>query len=278
VRLSRDSLAEIIESGEPVLGFWGVPPRDALERTAARFDDLPYFDLDVFRGAPASQILPDAFCHIIRNCVDNALALGPRLSAVVAATGAEKCDSGRFAARVLRDLLDCEVIATENPGASEPTEPLLSESRGSLKHRVVRMMEAIVEPLDDAERDRASAARCEPTCGFWGTPPHPIELLDLFPETTHVFGWTRCVEQGRPADLELELAVPEGLPIVFFSQGFCNKGMLARRLAEQHRGLHVDVHDALGAATMAKIEAFIRLSSPSPNSGRAGEGPRPGGS
>jgi hypothetical protein len=262
VRLTRDSLAEVIESGEPVLGFWGVPPRDVLEQTAARFGDLPYFDLDVFRGAPASQTLPEAFCHIIRNCVDNALALGSQLRAVVAATGTEKCDSGRFAARVLEDLLDCEVIATENPGLDAPAEPLLCESRGPLKDRVVRMMEAIVEPLEDAERGEARAARCEPSCGFWGTPPHPIELLDLFPETTHVYGWTRCVEQGRPADLELELAVTQGLPIVFFSQGFCNKGMLARRLAEQHRGLHVDVHDALGAATMAKIEAFIRLSVP----------------
>ena len=262
MRLSRNSLAEVIESSEPVLGFWGAPPREVLEQTADRFDGLAYFDLDVYRGAPASQTLPDAFCHIVRNCVDNAIALGPRLRAVVAATGAEKCDSGRFAARVLEDLLDCEVIATENAGLDTQAEPLLSRSRGLLKDRVVRMMEAIIEPLDDAEQDRARAARCEPTCGFWGTPPHPIELLDLFPETTHVYGWTRCVEQGRPADLELELEVPEGLPIVFFSQGFCNKGMLARRLAEQHRGLHVDVHDALGAATMAKIEAFIRLSVP----------------
>jgi len=277
VRLSKDSLADIVERDEPVLGFWGAPPREVLEQTAARFGDLPFFDLDVYRNAPSSQTLPEAFCHIIRNCVDNALALGPRLRAVVAATGEEKCDSGRFAARLIEDLLDCEVITTENPGLAEPVEPLLCESRGPLKGRVVRMMEAIVEPLTDEERQDAQTERCEPSCGFWGTPPHPIELLDLLPDTTHVFGWTRCVEQGRPADLELELAVPSGLPVVFFSQGFCNKGLLARHLAERHRGLHVDVHDALGAATMAKIEAFIRLSSPSPSSGRAGEGPGGGG-
>lgn len=273
MRLSRDSLAEILERGEPVLGFWGAPPREVLEQTAARFDDRPYFDLDVFRGAPSTRTLPDAFCHIIRNCVDNALALGPLLEAVVAATGAEKCDSGRFAARLLEDLLDCEVITTSNPGLPRPAAALLCEAQGPLKERVVRMMEAIVEPLTEQERGDARAARCEPTCGFWGTPPHPIELLDLFPNTTHVYGWTRCVEQGRPADLELELEVPDGLPVVFFGQGFCNKGLLARHLAERHRGLHVDVHDALGAATMAKIEAFIRLSSPSPNSGREGGGP-----
>jgi hypothetical protein len=260
MRLSKDSLAEITKRREPVLGFWGAPPGAALQEVAARLPGLPYIDLDVYHGATPTQTVPDAFCHIIRNCVDNALALGPLLEAVVAATGAEKCDSGRFAARVIDDLLECEVIATENSGLAEPAEPLLCEARGPLRQRVDRTMQAIVEPLTAEERDAARARRCEPTCGFWGTPPHPIELLDLFPETTHVFGWTRCVEQGRPADLELELQVPAGLPVVFFSQGFCNKGLLARRLAETHRGLHVDVHDQLGAATMAKVEAFLRLS------------------
>jgi hypothetical protein len=262
MRLCRDSLSDVLARKTPVLGFWGAPPREVLERTAARFDGRPYVDLDVFRGAPSTRTVPDAFCHIIRNCVDNALALRPLLEAVVVATGAEKCDSGRFAARLLDDLLDCEVVATENPGLPTPAAPLLCEARLPLRRRVVRTMEAIVEPLTDAEAADARAVRCEPLCGFWGTPPHPIELLDLFPDTAHVFGWTRCVEQGRPADLELELEVPAGLPVVFFSQGFCNKGLLARQLAERHRGLHVDVHDALGAATMAKIEAFIRLSAP----------------
>jgi hypothetical protein len=262
MRLRKDNLAEITKRREPVLGFWGAPPRTVLEEVAARHPDLRYFDLDVHHGATPTHTVPDAFCHIIRNCVDNALALGPLLRALVAATGVEKCDSGRFAARVIDGLLDCEVIATENRDLPEPVEPLLCEARGPLRERVDRAMQAIVEPLTADERAGLRSRRCEPSCGFWGTPPHPIELLDLFPETTHVFGWTRGVEQGRPADLELELQVPAGLPVVFFSQGFCNKGLLARRLAETHRGLHVDIHDRLGAATMAKIEAFIRLSAP----------------
>jgi hypothetical protein len=264
MRLCRDTLGEILERGEPVLGFWGAPPRSELEAAAERFPGRSFFDLDVHRDAPATRTVPDAFCHIIRNCVDNALALGGLLDIVVAATGDEKCDSARFAARALADLVECEVVVTSNEQLAPAAEPLLSVSRGPLKQRVVRMMEAIVEPLDETERAAARDSSCEPSCGFWGTPPHPIELLDLFPDTTHVFGWTRCVEQGRPADLELELTVPDDLPIVFFSQGFCNKGLLARRLAEQHRGLAVDVHDALGAATMAKIEAFIRLSAAEP--------------
>lgn len=260
MKLCRDDLDSVVSGDREVIGFWGAPPLEALEAAARRFPEAEFFDLDVFYGAPRTGSLPDAFCHIIRNCVDNAAALSGRLRCVVAATGREKCDSGRFAARLVEELTGVEVVhsVNEDPGPVRP--PLLCESLGPLRERITRVMDSIVEPLDDNEARAAERARCEPTHGFWGTPPHPIELLDLFPDTTHVFGWTRCVEQGAPADLDLEMSVPEGLPTVFFSQGFCAKSMLARSLAERHRGMYVDVHDSLGAATTAKIEAFIRLS------------------
>ncbi len=261
VLIIADSLDQVTSQGDKVIGFFGAPPRAALLEAEERLG-LPLFDLDVFYGAPESKIVPDAYCHIIRNCVDNAVVLGPRLASVVAATGKEKCDAGLFAAWIIKEATGAEVVFTKNEALPEPRPPLLSEATGSVKKRVVRIMRAIALPMDDGEISAAEAARGEPTHGFWGTPPHPIDLLDLFPETTHLFGWTRCVEQGRPADLELETAVPGDLPIVFFSQGFCPKAALARHLAEKHRGMHVDVHDALNAATRAKIEAFIRLSGP----------------
>jgi len=43
---------------------------------------------------PRRALVPDAYCHIIRNCADNAAALAPRLACIVAATGPEKCDGG----------------------------------------------------------------------------------------------------------------------------------------------------------------------------------------
>jgi hypothetical protein len=261
MRLCRDSLEAVRAGAAPVIGFWGAPPRAALEAAAARFPGAAFYDLDVHHGALDSRTVPSAYCHIIRNCVDNALALGDRLLAVVAATGEEKCDAGRLAARLVAELAGVEVIRTVNPGIDPPAEAPLCDARGPLKARVVRIMEAIVEPLTAEELRAARAARREPTHGFWGTPPYPMAVLDLFPDTTRVFGWTRCVERGRPADLDIEAEVPSDLPIVFFSQGFCAKAMLARRLAAKHRGMHVDVHDSLGAATMAKIEAFLRLSS-----------------
>ncbi len=256
-----DSLDEVVARHDRVIGFYGTPSRQALEEAKARFG-VGFVDLDVYYGAPASKLLPDAYCHIIRNCVDNAVALGGRLACVVAATGMEKCDAGRYAAWLIRDVVGIEVVVTQNEDLPDPFPAALCEARGVVKDRVVRIMRGIIEPPRPEEMEEAKAAKSEPTHGFWGTPPHPIGLLDLFPETTHVFGWTRCVEQGRPSDLELETTVPDGLPIVFFSQGFCHKAQLARHLAEKHRGMHVDVHDSLNAATHAKVEAFIRLSVP----------------
>ena len=244
-----------------LVGFWGAVPRELLLDTADRLG-AELVDLDIYYGAPSSGLVPEAYCHIIRNCVDNARALHSRLCSIVAATGKEKCDAGRYAAWLVHRSLGIEVIEADNTALPTPSRPLLAEAFGPLKKRVVRIMRSIVRPLGDDEKAQATAVQCEPTHGFWGTPPHPIELLDLFPPTTHLYGWTRCVEQGRPADLELETAVPDDLPIIFFSQGFCQKAQIARRLAEEKRGMHVDVHDAVNAAMQAKIEAFIRLSAP----------------
>ncbi len=253
-----NTLEEIRARYPRVVGFFGAPPRAVLLETASRYN-APLVDLDIAFGAKRSRILPKAYCSILRSCVDNALALGQTLVAVVAATGREKCDGGRFAAELIRSRLTAEVIVTENHALPTPLPPLLSEAAGAVKQRAVRIMQSVVTPLSDEERATAAAAAGEATHGFWGTPPEPIRLLDLFPETTHLFGWTRCVEQGRPSDLALEMTVPEGLPIVFFSQGFCQKAALAKHLAERHNGLHVDVHDTLNAAIVAKVEAFIRL-------------------
>jgi hypothetical protein len=259
--ITADTIEEIRSHQRPLVGFFGAPPRDILCDAVRRHDAL-LVDLDVAYRAPGTKTLPKAYCHIIRNCVDNALALRDELVCVVAATGREKCDAGRFAARLLEETLKAEVLFTENHRLGPRLPPLLSEARGSLKKRAVRIMRGIATDLDETERTEALEARCSATHGFWGTPPHPIALLDLFPETTHIFGWTRCVEMGRPADLALEMTVPADLPIVFFSQGFCQKAALAKHLAEKHRGIHVDCHDVMNAAVQAKIEAFIRLTGP----------------
>jgi hypothetical protein len=261
LKLSRKHINEIKADNQKVIGFWGAPPADALRDAADKFPGVPFFDLDIYFGVPSTKTLPDAYCHIIRNCVDNALLLGDNMVSLVAATGEEKCDAGRYAASLLRDTGLSNVVFTTNHTDKISGRPLLCTAEGSLKKRAIRIMEAIIEPLTAEEITDAKAAECKPTVGFWGTPPHPIEVMDLFPETTHIYGWTRCVEMGVPASLQIEKDVPDNLPIVFFSQGFCSKALLAKELTKKYRGMFVDVHDGLNAATMAKIEAFIRLSS-----------------
>lgn len=96
--------------------------------------------------------------------------------------------------------------------------------------------------------------------GFWGVPPNDLEILKLFPDTTHVYGWTRCVEAGTPADLDLEMYVDENVPTVFYAQAFCAKSQLAKYLADKYNGLYVDIDDYASNSISAKIEAFLRLS------------------
>ena len=97
------------------------------------------------------------------------------------------------------------------------------------------------------------------TPGFWGVPPNDMEILKLFPDTTQVYGWIRCVEAGTPADLDLEMFVDENVPTVFYAQAFCSKSQLAKYLADKYNGLYIDIDDYASNSIKAKIEAFLRL-------------------
>jgi hypothetical protein len=101
---------------------------------------------------------------------------------------------------------------------------------------------------------------CTPVCGFWGVPPRDFSLLAPFPDATHVFGWTRCMENKTPADLDLERQFDPDIPTVFFAQSFCAKSALAQHLAGKHpRALAIDCDVTPGSSTRAKIEAFLEL-------------------
>ena len=75
---------------------------------------------------------------------------------------------------------------------------------------------------------------CTPTAGFWGVPPRDFSILTLFPDTTHIYGWTRCMENKTPANLDLESHFNPDIPTVFFAQSFCAKTALAHHLANLH--------------------------------------------
>jgi hypothetical protein len=245
------------DSTDTIIGYFGFPRRASLGAARERFGpELPLVDLDVDLGAPDSGILPATTCRIIANIVDNAVHLKRSLAVVVAAVGEDKCDRARHAAFLLRRL-GIAVIESRFPEEEfEHRPPLLSRARMPLREKIDAIMKTVVEPVGAGDVVEA----CEPTHGFWGVPPHDPRILDLFPETTHAYGWVRCVETGRPSDLELECFVDEGVPTVFFTQSFCSKQDLAHCLAEKHRGLAIDCHREINDSILAKIEAFVRLS------------------
>jgi hypothetical protein len=242
---------------DTVIGYFGFPRREILREAREKFGpDLPLVDLDVGGGAPDSGILPATTCRIVANIVDNAVRLGGSLATIVAAVGEDKCDRGRHAAYLLRTL-GFPVIESRFPVEElENRPPVFSRARLPLNEKIDRIMATVVDPSPP----ETPPAPCEPTHGFWGVPPHDFRILALFPETTHVYGWTRCVEAGRPSDVELECLVDDGVPTVFFTQSFCAKQDLAHYLAERHRGLAVDCHREINDSILAKVEAFVRLS------------------
>jgi hypothetical protein len=244
-------------TGDKIIGYYGFPRRSLLAGALERFGPgVELVDLDLALGAPDSGLLPPTTCRIIANIVDNAVHLGERLALVVAAVGEDKCDRGRHAAMIL-GRLGVEVIESRFPPEEYENRPLLySVGHGRLAERIDLIMKTVVDPSPPVDPPE----RCEPSHGFWGVPPNDIRILELFPDTTHIYGWTRCVESGRPGDLGLECFVDEGVPTVFFTQSFCAKQDLAHYLAERHRGLLVDCHREVNDSILAKVEAFIRLS------------------
>lgn len=210
-----------------------------------------FIDLDVDMNAPPTGLVPDAYCQIVTNLVDNAIYLKDELQTIVAAVGEDKCDGGRFAALILKDI-GFKVVETRNNEIER--EPItIATSNLSLVEKVNRIMDTVCLP------NELEYPQVQPTHGFWGVAPHDMRLLELFPNTTHVYGWTRCVEAGVPSDLELEMYVEPGVPTIFYAQTFCQKNSLARYLADKYDGLYIDCDGPLTNSVIAKVQAFIRM-------------------
>lgn len=241
------------EKNKKLIGIWGYPNPEVLENIRIKYPNHDFIDLDINYGAPAGDLLPDAYCKIIKNIIDNSLHLQSRLELIVASVGEEKCNSAKISAKILKDL-GFNVIETEYEtyGKSNLKTPI-SQSRLPLKTKVATIMDNIIQ------KKEIKAEKCSPKFGFWGVPPNDIRILELFPDETHVYGWIRCVEAQRPADLELEMFVDEHVPTVFFAQTFCSKMQLAKYLAKKYDGMYADADDLASNSVKAKITAFLRL-------------------
>lgn len=234
------------------IGFWGYPNPDIINKTKLNYPNANWIDLDIDFKYPKTNILPESYCKIIRNIVDNAFYLKPEL--ILAPIGKDKCDSGWFASKILADM-GFNVIQTIFEDLTPKKELKISTSNLPLYDKITMITGDII-----ASENHNNLLQIPAEFGFWGVPPNDLEILRLFPDTTHVYGWTRCVEAGTPADIDLEMFVDENIPTVFYAQAFCAKSQLAKYLADKYNGLYIDIDDYASNSIKAKVEAFLKLS------------------
>jgi hypothetical protein len=238
------------------VGIVGMPPVDCIQQLNAH--RIAIHDLDA-KLVPqsvdgTSPYLPKVYCAILRTVVLNAMHLD--LDAIFIDVGPGKCDSALHVSTILEGHLDIPIIRTINRDAVAYGTPI-STSRLDLTSKFLQ----ITEGVKAAARYESDSSPCEPRAGFWGVPPRDFSVLSPFPDTTHIYGWTRCMENKTPADEELEKQYNPEIPTVFFAQSFCAKTALAKFLAGQHpQALFVDVDFHTGSSARAKIQAFLELS------------------
>ena len=242
---------------EKIIGFWGYLPPEKVQEYKTKYPNHKWLDLDIYHGAPTQNILPDSNCKIMKNIIDNSFANKDKIELILAPIGKDKCDNAYFASIILKDY-GFRVIQLnyENLKDRKPTPICFSDL--PLRKKFDTIMDSI--PLAPADNKSSLTIKtCKPKFAFWGVPPNDYSILDLFPDETHVLGWTRCVEAGVPADIELECEVYEDVSTVFFAQSFCSKNQLAKFLANKYNGLYIDVDDKASNSIYAKVEAFLRL-------------------
>ena len=245
------------------IGFWGYPHPDIIQKCKIDYPTAKWIDLDIDFQYPKTNILPESYCKIIRNIIDNTIYLQPDL--IIAPIGKDKCDSGWFASKILSDM-GFNVITTIFEELSPKREIVICDSNMPLYEKITTITDGIIDQnritnaIQKIKNSESKPKDNKFTPGFWGVPPNDLEILKLFPDTTRVFGWTRCVEAGTPADLELEMFVDENIPTVFYAQAFCAKSQLAKYLADKYNGLYIEIDDYASNSINAQVEAFQRLS------------------
>lgn len=241
-----------MNKSEKIIGFWGYPHPELIQKYKNLYPNARWIDFDIDYGFAKQNILPESYCSIIKNIINCAYHYKDNLNVILAPIGKDKCDSGWFACEILKDS-GFNVIPSIFEETTYKREVKISTSDLPLRKKI----ELITKGIYDEEETEPT--QCRAKFGFWGVPPNDLSILELFPDETHVYGWTRCVEAMTPADIKLEMEIDENVPTVFYAQAFCSKSQLAKYLADKYNGLYIDIDDTVTNSTRAKIEAFLRL-------------------
>ncbi|MBA3015982.1 MAG: hypothetical protein KKD63_13950 [Proteobacteria bacterium] len=238
------------------VGIVGIPPLTVIR--ALNENRIKIHDLDARLVSESidgvSPLLPKVYCAILRTVVLNAMHLP--LDAIFIDVGPGKCDSALHVSTILKEILSIPVIRTKNIDTAGFGTPL-----SKARHDLTEKMMAITEGVKTALPGPCQYKPCKPRAGFWGVPPRDFSILESFPTTTHVYGWTRCMENKTPADETLESYCNLKVPTVFFAQSFCAKTALAKFLADRHpMALYLDVDFHTSNSARAKVQAFLELS------------------
>ena len=232
------------------VGFVGYPPDEIMREYCS--EELIDLDNDLGRVEEKDDLyLPKITCSVIKRIFNNALALRPKK--IIFDVGEGKCDSGRFLSWLLRESFNMDIVETRNQNR-RARGTVICDSGLPLRRKFELILDGIVEP-----KDYKLGMEPHPKAALWSVPCWDARILDLFPDGTRVFGWTRCFENGTPDDLDLECHVEKDVPTVFYAQAFCSKNILAKNLARVYRGLYVDCDGRLTASVKAQIEAFLYL-------------------
>ncbi len=238
------------------VGIVGLPPRSVIARLNQAGVVIHDLDARLVEASleGISPLLPKVYCAILRTVVLNAVNL--QLDAIFIDVGPGKCDGALQVAAILEDTLPLPVIRTKNTDTQALGHPLCL-ARQDLTEKFL----AITEGAKRATPPAVARKPCKPKAGFWGVPPRDFSLLAPFPPATHIYGWSRCLENKTPADAALEAYCNPQVPTVFFAQSFCAKTALAKHLARRHPlSLYLDVDFNAGGSALAKVQAFLELS------------------
>lgn len=238
------------------VGIVGVPPIEVVRKIEE--EGYTIFDLDeplVNKSIEkASPFMPQVYCAILRTVIVNGLSL--KLEEIYIDVGPGKCDCALHTATILEEILThTRIIRTRNQDMKDFGTP-----RCRTEMNLLEKMQGITSSVQSSS-PHTPLRSCSPTAGFWGVPPRDFSLLSLFPPTTHIYGWARCMENKTPDNKELEEHYNPNVPTVFFAQSFCAKTALAKHLAKQHpHALYLDCDVTAGSSVKAKIQAFLELS------------------
>ena len=183
-----------------IVGFWGYPDPEIIKKVKLEYPNAEWVDLDVDFNADDKYILPDAYCKIIKNIINNSFKFNP--VKILAPIGKEKCDSGWFAAKLLKEY-GFNVIETIYEQKEHKNPINICSSNLPLFKKVDTVMNNIITPK------QFNLPQTKPQFGFWGVPPNDMEILNLLFYANYMLAKANICEYNIKDTLEIAQKIQE---------------------------------------------------------------------